>query len=250
MGVSPSIKEGERYLTNNCGYLTIVRYINANEIVVRFDDGSISTSSAGHIREGKVWNPNYPNICGVGCFGEGIYSHKTHPKLYSAYRNMLVRCYNDDFKNRNPTYIDCVVDKRWHNFQNFCADLSKMVGCEFEDWQLDKDILFRGNKIYSRDTCCLVPMDINTLLVKSDARRGNLCIGVHYNEKYSKTYLAQCSTSGKIIYLGCFPSEVEAFFVYKKFKENEISRRIEVYKDRLDTRVYDILSKYEVNPDD
>lgn len=34
-----------------------------------------------------------------------------------------------------------------------------------EGWHLDKDILLKGNKVYSPETCAFVPAKINSLLI-------------------------------------------------------------------------------------
>jgi hypothetical protein len=53
---------------------------------------------------------------------------------------------------------------------------------------LDKDILYKGNKIYSPDTCVFVPQEINALFVKNDANRGDLPIGVFYTLTKTNKY--------------------------------------------------------------
>ena len=65
-----------------------------------------------------------------------------------------------------------------------------------EGWQLDKDILIKGNKIYSPDTCCFVPSEINNLFVGCNKSRGSLPIGVTFNKRL-KRYVAQISKNKK-----------------------------------------------------
>lgn len=58
-------------------------------------------------------------------------------------------------------------------------------------WALDKDILVKGNKIYSPETCCFVPQEINNLFTKRKSCRGTLPIGVKYikeNKKFSASF--------------------------------------------------------------
>ena len=47
-------------------------------------------------------------------------------------------------------------------------------------FHLDKDLLSKGNKVYSESTCVFIPKDINLLLTKSTASRGEHLIGVHW----------------------------------------------------------------------
>ena len=54
---------------------------------------------------------------------------------------------------------------------------------------LDKDILFKGNKVYSPETVALVPHAINTLFINRKDGRGDFPIGV-YCEKDKKRFRA------------------------------------------------------------
>ena len=118
---------------------------------------------------------------------------------------------------------------------------------------LDKDILCKGNKVYSRETCIFVPERINTLFVKKDNARGNDPIGVY--QLPSGNYRAQCNNEyGKSVYLGVYSTEEEAFQVYKQYKEKIIKEVIDSYEgvipepqySRLKTAMYN----YEVEMDD
>ena len=57
---------------------------------------------------------------------------------------------------------------------------------------LDKDILIKGNKIYSPQTCCFVPENLNSLITKNDSIRNNLPIGVSWDKKKNK-FISTCS---------------------------------------------------------
>lgn len=67
--------------------------------------------------------------------------------------------------------------KHYTYFQDWC---SKQVGFNVEGFALDKDTLVKGNKVYSEDTCCFVPQEINSLMTKANARRGTYIIGVNF----------------------------------------------------------------------
>jgi hypothetical protein len=102
-------------IEQNCGWATVVEYINATNITVQFDDGTTVRTEAGQFRKGSVKNYNAPSICGVGVIGYGIYSRKTHPSLYGCWHNVIRYCYSSTARD--------TVDPRWHNFQHFCEDL-------------------------------------------------------------------------------------------------------------------------------
>ena len=114
---------------------------------------------------------------------------------------------------------------------------------------LDKDILDKGNKIYSRDRCIFVPKRINNLFVKRDTDRGDCPIGMSLTS--SGNYVVQCNNGyGKLDYLGTYSTKEEAFQVYKVYKEKVIKETIDSYEgiipepfySRLKTAMYN----YEV----
>ena len=114
---------------------------------------------------------------------------------------------------------------------------------------LDKDILIKGNKIYSPNTCIFVPQSINTLFIKSDKSRGNLPIGVYY-KKQNKKYIAQCKINNEKKYLGSFDTSEEAFQAYKQFKEHYIKQIADEYIELIPQELYDAMYNYEVEYED
>lgn len=109
-------------------------------------------------------------MCNIGFIGQGKYSWKTHSLIAEVWSSMFQRSYSKKFHLKNPTYKNCSVDKRWHNFQNFATDYERMYPKNaIEKFHLDKDILVPGNKIYGPDTCCFVPKEINDLFRKNCA---------------------------------------------------------------------------------
>ena len=118
---------------------------------------------------------------------------------------------------------------------------------------LDKDILNKGNKIYSRDTCIFVPQRINSLFTKSDKTRGKDPIGMSLTP--SDNYLVYCNNGcGKNIYLGTYPTKEEAFKIYKEYKENVIKETIDSYEGKIPEPFYSKLKtamyNYKVEIDD
>ena len=132
--------------------------------------------------------------------------------------------------------------KYYPYFKNWC---SKQVGFGNKGWQLDKDILIKGNKIYSEDTCCFVPAEINSLFIKCDRSRGEYPIGVNYHKRDRK-YVAKISRFKEDIHLGYFYTPDEAFNAYKEAKEAYIKEVANKWKDQIDLRVYEALMNYQV----
>ena len=114
---------------------------------------------------------------------------------------------------------------------------------------LDKDILIKGNTVYSPNTCCFVPNRINVLFTKRDSKRGNSVIGsTFYREKYY-VRVSDGTTKGSIK-LGLYDYEDEAFEVYKQTKEKLIQSVAEEYKQYIPTNVYEAMYNYHVERDD
>jgi len=168
---------------------------------------------------------------------------------YKLWQNMLRRCFTDGFKQSRPTYEGVTCSKEWLSMTKFIEDVSQMKGCGFDGWELDKDILQKGNKLYSKDTCCFVPSEINNLLTKRDNCRGEYPVGVCFHKTRGK-FMARIRINGKLKFLGYFTTPEEAFFAYKAAKEVQIKVVAQKWKHILDERVYQALINYTVDVDD
>ena len=88
-------------------------------------------------------------------------------KLNRIYNNMINRCYNEKVQEQHPYYRGCTVCEAWiddkYNFYNQVNDGNFYVIDEEPTVHLDKDILVKGNKIYSPTTCIFAPQSINNL---------------------------------------------------------------------------------------
>lgn len=185
-------------------------------------------------------------VCGVGIndFNGNVKINGKLIKSYELWRSMLSRCYNDDYHKRSPTYIGCTVCEEWLSFSNFKEWFDNNYR---EGYQLDKDILVKGNKVYSPQTCCFVPFEINYLYTKRKATRGEYPIGVSFS-KQKQNFRACISVKSKSKNLGSFYSVYEAFQAYKTAKEAYIKEVATDYytKGKITERVYQALMKYEV----
>jgi len=168
---------------------------------------------------------------------------------YVLWNSMLKRCFDEKLKQRQPTYEGVTCSKEWLSMTTFIEDVSQMRGYGLEGWQLDKDILQKGNKLYSKDTCCFVPLEVNILLTKRDKCRGEYPVGVNFDKATGK-FKANIKINGKTKHLGRFATPEEAFRVYKLAKEAHIKVVAQQWQHRLDERVYLALMAYEVNIND
>lgn len=188
-------------------------------------------------------------VCGVGVYEKGKYSVWVENKQsveYGVWVRMLCRCYNKSSKTRQPTYKDCTVSKNFLNFQYFAEWCNQQIGFGLKDYQLDKDILVKGNKVYSEDTCVFVPREINFLLLDHAARRGDYPIGVSYNKGNDK-FQASLSKYGKVFNLGYFPTAEQAAQCYREAKEAHVKVIAEFYKGSVDPRVHAALMKWRLS---
>lgn len=130
---------------------------------------------------------------------------------YTTWAAMLMRCYSESLHKDRQTYKGCSVVKEWHRFSTFKAWM------EAQDWegkQLDKDLIFDGNKEYGPDRCIFVPREVNTFMTMADRNRGNLPIGL---SRYRDKFRVDCGGS----YLGIFPSIESASFAYFDAKSRQ-----------------------------
>ena len=188
----------------------------------------------------------------------GEYKTKENGKqirVYDTWHGMLERCYDKKWHKKYPNYIGCKVSKEWHNFQNFAKwYYDNYYEVKGERMHLDKDILLKHNKIYSKENCIFVPQTINGLFAKCDKSRGDSVIGTSFlkNGKYqvSCSLLNPETGKSKSKYLGIYDTEIEAFKIYKYYKEKNIKEVADYYKELIPEKLYDGMCNYEVEIDD
>ena len=237
---------GETHTTNNGEKLTILKYRGNFRYLIKFEDNTeINGVRYDHIKNGEVKNPNTPIVYGIGYSSIGKYSQKEHRSAYRKWQGMLERCYSEKYQIKKPSYIGCSVSEDWFNFQIFADWFYDETNGYKEGYELDKDILKKGNKIYSPETCLFVNHHINSLFTKSEGKRGEYPIGVTSNGygKYTATYLEKKKT----VYICTFETPIEAFNAYKVAKENEIKRVADLYKDKIPQKLHEAMYNYKVD---
>ena len=232
---------GKVYKTKHCGDVVIVDYDTASRVTVKFlTSGTLKQTKLCHVESGSVKDTTQPSVFGVGFLGDekGFLNGDATP-IYRTWNRLMERCYSQQRKNRNKHYEQCTSSENFKNFTFFKKWCEKQVGSDQEGWHLDKDILVKGNKIYSEDTCCFVPLEINNLFTLSGAKRGSYLIGVSY---CNGSFVARM----KNVHIGTFKTELEAFYAYKAAKEAKVKKIANKWKDKIDKRVYDTLMNYQV----
>lgn len=246
---------GETRVNTFGSEIIISEYRNRRDIDVYFPEYNWTFKNARYdnFKKGNIKCPYEKRYYNIGYLGEGDYKSKENgknTKIYDVWHDMLRRCYSEKEHKRHPTYIGCKVSEEWHNFQNFGKwYYENYYEVEGEKMCLDKDILIKGNKIYSPENCIFVPERINTLFTKCDKSRGDSVIGT--TPKNGK-YQVQCQIfnpetgKSKHKHLGYYDTQEKAFQVYKYYKEKNIKDVANYYKEHIPEKLYKALYDYEV----
>lgn len=237
---------GKTFSSNNFGDFIVIDYVNNKNITVEFiTTGYQTKTTTKEINQGKIADRLKPSVFGVGIIGT---KYKTtintkNLKEYKLWNTMIERCYSDNQKKVFDTYKDCTISNSFLHYEYFYDWCNKQIGFNCENFELDKDLLVKGNKIYSESACVFLPKEINKALSTKKSQRGERLIGVR---KTKTGYQSCCSVRGKNCYLGMFDTEIEAFNAYKQTKENYLKELAEKWKDKIDPRAYNALMNYEV----
>lgn len=234
---------GDEYKANCGTYCKVIQRIDVNKVLIEWQDEFKHRQIArpNRVMNGKVYNPYFRYTFGIGYVGFGKYPPSKNEKLYSLWRSIFTRCYNKDYHKDKPTYIGCTVSDVWHNFQNFAEWCESQSGYGLKDYELDKDLLLRGNKIYGPEYCCFVPSYVNSIFSLSDDIRGEPPIGVSLG-KYTKTkgqrYIAQVKSKRLPIktlprYIGSFSSIEEAHKGWQVAKSWVIQETLKIYSKEI-----------------
>lgn len=95
-------------------------------------------------------------------------NNKVFLKFYTMYKSMMQRCYlesNSSYKNYGARGV--TVSDEWKNLDFFLETIDSVDGFNLEkilagELQLDKDIKYKGNKVYSKENCMFVTPSENS----------------------------------------------------------------------------------------
>ena len=239
--------------SKSSGDFKIVKYNDAHNVEIQFlNTGFKMVARLSNIRSGNVKDRYLPSVHDIGILGAKypVSEDGRDTKEYTLWNNMLNRCYNDTYKNKNQTYTGCEASENFKSYEYFYEWCNEQIGFGNEGWQLDKDLLVKGNKVYSEDSCVFIPKEINSVLTNSTATRGEYLIGAHWSSS-NKAFVARVNKNkGKQEFLGSFETEIEAFNAYKRAKEAFVKEQAEKWKSQIDIRAYNALMNYQVEIDD
>ncbi|MGL5904775.1 MAG: hypothetical protein ACRCZO_18975 [Cetobacterium sp.] len=131
-------------------------------------------------------------VCGVGITDLKVTFGSKKCKAYTVWKSMLGRCYRKtDVRYKTYGGAGVTVHPSWFLFSNFKDWFDKNY---VEGFQLDKDFLAVGNKIYSVETCKFVSSKENSK--EFNARRDNAYLlgSKHHNSKPKEHYKTKGTT--------------------------------------------------------
>lgn len=241
------IKFGDYFETNNGGCF-VVEYKDNRNVYIDFVgyEGLTHKVNADDLRKGHVKNYYKPKVFGVGYFGVGDYKSTVDGKSteeYESWSGMMERSYCEKLKCKHPSYRGCTVHTEWHNFQKYAKwhTSQKFYGCRYS---LDKDLLVRGNKHYSPETCTLLPRGLNSMLSSPTKSKSGLMLGVRKEGSKFSSRIGIGSFGRKT--LGTFNTELEAHEAYITARERYIKNKALESANKIDWEAFVALMNWTV----
>ena len=161
---------GATFISNEGCKFFVKEYVNASNVTVKFMDEHRAEVHTvwNSCKNGRVKNPYFKSVYGIGCLGEGdflTHLNGKHTREYELWLQMLNRCYSGKYS----TYANVTVCDRWLCYSNFLEDLPLIENYELwldnkQKMSLDKDLKQVGveNKVYALDTVKFVSVSENS----------------------------------------------------------------------------------------
>lgn len=250
-GKKPKYKTGDIITTKNGDIIEIVDYQNYDNIYIKFQNGFIKKTTGYRILTATP-KPNYTS---------DQIAKVNNRKAYKCWEKILNRAKYNTKAHNKMAYADVSICDEWLDYSNFEKWYEEnYYEIDGERMDIDKDILVKGNRVYSSETCIFAPQTINTLFEMKTSKavshhftnknlspKGEyLPVGVTWcNEK--QKYRASLNIGNqKVKNLGRFDTLEEAFAVYKQAKEARIKEVAEQYKDKIPQKLYDAMINWKV----
>lgn len=168
-------------------------------------------------------------------------------KSYSVWNGIRNRCKpGGKFQQRFPSYVGCTMSPLFADFQSFTDWHVRQVGYGLAGYELDKDLLDKGRKLYSETTCLLLPKDLNSFHTPNVSRKSTLPQGVYFTRN---RYKAAISIDSVVAHIGYYDTQELASEAFKKAKKQEALRwvaRLEAKEFVVDSRAIEALKSFEV----
>lgn len=197
---------GKIFSSNRCGQFKVIGInklykgkIHKPFYICQFiDTGYECLALDTAILKGNVKDNYCVSVFNIGFLGD-YDGKKGKDLLYKTWVQMLSRCYNEQYTNYRA---NCFVCDDWHCFNTFKNDCKQILGykemIEHQEikYSLDKDFIFQGNNIYSKDRCCFIPQDLNSFILNTNKNRDYKFEGFYFR-KDCKKYRASIRYKGK-----------------------------------------------------
>lgn len=191
-------------------------------------------------------------VAGVGIMAKGNYSSRTeqggHRREYEIWKQMIYRCYSSTCKYKRMTYKTTTVCNDWLEYQVFAEWCNSREDFKYDGYHLDKDLLCKGESLYSPDTCCFLPKEINGFLTIRQSDRGDLPVGVT-STAYAplKPYMVQiCNPERGKRESKLFANVDDASNWYTNRKEELARYLANRYKDRISIEAFNALNNFNL----
>lgn len=231
------------YTNGGCQY-RVIEYVGNCKYLIEFQDEFKHRLIArgGRLQEGKIANPYFRGFNKQGYIGFGKYN--SNPVENPAYLKWAciwrrIGQYDDP---RYVSYVECTVDVRWESLQDF-SEFYHNCPYRQEGWELDKDIITPGNKVYGPDTAAYVPKELNVFFTNK-GKKTSMPVGVRENKR---SFSAIVSLDGVTLTSGGHKTPEAAYVVYKEYKEKEALRLSDKYDGLVDPRVIKALRNFKVD---
>ncbi|QIG64913.1 hypothetical protein SJC03_239 [Bacteroides phage SJC03] len=175
--------------------------------------------------------------------GNGIYSIKNNLKVWNILYHISKKCLDKKDKRYKQNGAKGVfVCDEWLNFQNFAKYYYNNIWTNEYKLELDKDILCNikhlKTKIYSPETCLLIPEEINCWLAGDCLSSGVFLRNFKYRVTIFNFEIKETKIS-----LGTFESFKEAKMIYANEKYKYWKQLLEKYN--IPNSLKEILLKYD-----
>lgn len=177
------------------------------------------------------------------------YKKLNDKQKYSRWYNMKTRCYAESYHRARPNsiYEECDVCKDWMNskesFYEWIDENFYQVS-NGEQMDIDKDILRKGNRLYSPETCLIVPHTINMLWTMLPANCPT------YNDEKQQWEVFNDFFPSPYSEKKSFEDLEEARDYAASVKYAHIKELAEIYKDEIPEKVYQAMLSYKIEPED
>lgn len=238
---------GEIRKNNKGTEMKIIAYRKGDDIDVEFLDEHHyikEHSTYQTFKLGQIKNPFDKITFGHGYLGtdEGIWNVNTPKVQYNTWKDMIERCCVENTKGKFSHYYDDVsCCEEWLCYKNFDEWYQKNVyEIGNERMHLDKDIKYRGNKVYSPYHCILVPQSINEQFRENrKIKDADLPYTIH------RTTKGKYSVAYRGVSLGTFDTVEESEKAYVTAKRENIKTLVAKY-DNMPDKVKQIILNAEI----